>query len=206
MKLRFSILILLLSSAAFCQFEAPNAECRLVIRVSYGDGSLVDIGHVELLDPAGKTIQQVPLHHGRASFCDFGFGEHSVVVRAGPCLASRWDGVVLNPKRTRELKVVMNCDSGEDGLSNFCEFYLRVRGEQDVSIPNASIRDPSGDILAKADSYGRILYVLRQGTRQSIIPAAPGWTGSGLTLECSKGTDYIPGSKISLELKRSNTK
>src|SRR5689334_4705056 len=127
-----------------CGF-APGADfCALTVTVVDPGGGRTTLPlPVALLDSSGSVVQRTILERGQASFCDFGLGDHSVVVGSDlSCSPVIVQHVRLVFGHHQNLYVVDNeleCPGNWDGGSLNCGFYLRIRSETGEKLGGAEL-------------------------------------------------------------------
>ena len=152
------LLALLLAPPA----SAQSPFCAVRLRVDLAGGGAITSASAELRDATGKAVQMQAVKDGRAEFCDFGFGPHSIRVRldSTECAVVTIEGIRIAYGRTQTLNVILNpCARGGDAIlfGDGCSAFFRVRDKAGAPVPDASIYEGGVRQHETSDIYGRVL-------------------------------------------------
>lgn len=141
---------------------------------------------VELVDASGKTVAQTAPINGVAEFCDFGFGEHSIVVGGDACGSVVIRKVRLYKGGTQEFHVVLQGCAGTGGsvFPPSCLTYFRVSSSTGEKLPAVTVTVPNDDRVFKGDGYGRVWLGMLNGASQTFTFSATGHRSSSITFHC----------------------
>jgi hypothetical protein len=173
---------------------AQNSFCALKISAVSEDGTPLRNAFAELVDPSGQMIRRQEVVEGRAEFCDFGFGYHSILVRGKD--DDTCDTMVKNVKviygRPQQIKVILNscleyriADGG-----NACFIYLRVSSKTGERIQTAKILKDDG-LQIITDEYGRAQIGIRLFSGADLTFSKNGYETRKVHVECP----YVPVEK-----------
>ncbi len=164
--------------------------CALRVIVTYRGGALASGQPVRLLDSSGKEVGRQETWRGEASFCDFGFGEHTLVVgRDDECGRVMIGGIRLH-ERPQELEVIKNLCAAppSDRYPPGCLVYFRVASRDGVKL-RATVQTPAGRVLAETDKYGRAWVGAREGFTEDYLVISEGYEPAKVTVRCENQRD-----------------
>jgi hypothetical protein len=173
-------------------FESMRGDfCAVTLRVMDAEGTALHSIPLELVDSSGTVVSRTESAHGAARFCDFGFGEHSIIVGGdtqGSVVIRRISlifdveqrvSVVLN--RTRLERFFL----GKGPPS--CRLYVRVSTSLGRPVAGATIRSDSiANARGLSDSYGRVMWAVPVGASSTVTVAAPNYGSQQFVAACSK--------------------
>jgi hypothetical protein len=143
---------------------------------------------VELLNERGEVVAETKMRDGIARFCDFGFGEHSILVNRRGCPAIEIHNVYISFGQEHSFKVAL------EGCAPFftttaCPLELRVQTTSGTPIAGATIRSLVGRNLSyynadRTDKYGRVLLYVDPGTEEGFPISAPGYRAETIGMSC----------------------
>lgn len=141
---------------------------------------------VELVDASGRTVAQTEPFNGVAEFCDFGFGEHSIVVGGDNCGSVVIRKIRLYDGGTQQFRVVLQGCAGTGGsrIPPSCLAYFRVTSSTGEKLPDVAVADPNDGSKFKGDGYGRVWLGMLNGTSRMLIFSAAGHRPSSINLRC----------------------
>lgn len=161
--------------------------CAVTLSVRLSDGQPVPSASARLIDPSGETVQRKRVINGRAEFCDFGFGPHSILVRAGSdCGSVLLRGVRLAYGFAQTFGVILNtCGYEGNASGNACFTYLRVASPDGKPLAGVEIKETgvTSPIVA-TDRYGRASVSVHAGAQAEFTLLKPGYKTDVLHLGC----------------------
>jgi len=170
-----------------CGVAFGSDFCALSITVVSPNGLTIPYPlPITLVDSTGRVEEQTTTRDGKASFCDFGFGDHTVIVGSEEgCGSVVMPHIRLRLGSHQELKIVHNICSGvgEGGRLN-CAFYLRIRSDNGQKLAGAELWS-QGNLLLKADQYGRALVPVTKGTTREYEVRSPCHQNDEIHLSCT---------------------
>jgi len=185
--------LLVLAALSSCGVGFSEDFCALRITVVSTEGEVTQYPFpVALLDPSDKVIERTVLRNGQASFCDFGFDDHSVAIgyeEEEGCSPTIIRHLRLRLGYHQELKVIDNPCKGW-GFSSFnCGFYLRIRDDTGQKLAGAEIWS-NGKVLLRADGYGRAHVAVMNGTTRESEVKSPGYRSEQIHLSCGRDQQF----------------
>lgn len=168
----------------------PKDFCALRVLVTHTGGELPYDTVVRLLDPSGKEVAREQTWRGEASFCDFGFGEHTLVVgRDDECGRVAVYGIRLR-LHTQFSHVVNNLCTPpfSHRYPPSCLVYFRVASRDGVKL-RATVQTPAGRVLAETDKYGRAWVGAREGFTEEYLVISEGYEPAKVTVRCENQRD-----------------
>ncbi len=186
MYLRFSFVVFFLfASSDWCR---ADDTCALTVQVITADGLRYPSPMpVTLLDTSGRTIERRSTVAGTVEFCDFGFGDHTVLVGDDQQCGSlyiRHIRFFLGQPPEKFKVVAPVCKGGATGGIN-CGVYLRISNSDGEKVPGAELW-LHGALLHKADNFGRILLAMRNGQTEKYSVVAPNHASAEVSLTCRR--------------------
>ncbi len=187
--------------------------CAVRVEVRTATGLPVSRRPVQLLGPSGQIVQSSVIHKGSVAFCDFDFGQHSIVVDPGYCGERRINNVQIDFDHEQVFQVLTGgCPPGEFMHYGGCVVWLRIRSaEEGGKVENAKVSYGyiSGDGLpdrvasASVDSFGRTQLVVGENRRVIATVSAPGFITGEKILSCARPTllRVVVELKVSLRSK-----
>lgn len=177
--------------------------CALTISVLREAGSPVPAAHIDLIDPSGKVVQSQNTVEGRASFCDIGFGYHSIRVRSDRPLTDICETTVKNVKaiygRSQHIDIIMNiCLYGAQTAGNACPTYLRISSPDGEKLHNVKIHWGDSQTFV-TDEYGRTQIGIGTESTAELTIEKEGFVTQKTSIACP----FIPVAKeVAIELQR----
>jgi hypothetical protein len=164
--------------------------CAVTVRVVDEDENPLRAVAVELVDPQDRTVERrITANDGTASFCDFGFGQHSVIVDKNAAASVVVRNITLAYGVPRKILVVLNRGITEFALISkhgpLCSAYLRI--SNDRGEPIAAARVAVGSDTTTVDEFGRVMFgVPIQKDPTPVVISAPGYHKNRLAVPCEK--------------------
>ena len=181
--------------------QQQNSACALRVSVLREDGTYVRTANVDLLDPSGKIIQSKKADGGRAEFCDFGFGYHSIVVRTtGHSCETTVKNIKVVPDVSQQIKVIFNICSygGIHYPTNRSFVYFRVTSSDGEELQG--VRIEGGDWSPQiTDGYGRSLVEVPPGSTELTL-SKDGFESQKVKIEAP---DYYSEKEIAVQMRPS---
>ncbi len=138
---------------------AADDSCAIRVQVSDEEGRPLDV-RLELMDPSGKTVAHTHSWQGEAQFCDFGFGEHSILVGGDTCNSVLIRKVRVAYPDPQTFKVVLTICPGGHFMGTACGAYFRVTDEGGEPAVAVAVQ-VEGVTQSITDRYGRALALIR---------------------------------------------
>jgi hypothetical protein len=148
---------------------------------------------VRLLDSEGKVVTEAVSERGEASFCDFGFGDHSIEVGANTYAHTIIPNVRVLFGRTLKYWVYLNEGGQGDVIPIGCTTYYRIASPQGERLPGASVTSEPPGIQVRADDYGRALVNLATHETFVLVFSKPGYAPARLDVDCTR-PDFLERS------------
>jgi hypothetical protein len=161
--------------------------CAVQLSVKFPDGTPVPAAIADLIDPNGQIAQSRRVVQGSASFCDFGFGRHSIRIHAldSDCASTLIENIRLEYGYNQKLSVIFNsCPFEGDAAGNACFTYIRVISEAGQALPGVMVSDSMDRSGVATDSYGRTEVNVHVGSRSDFELRKPGFRPATMHLEC----------------------
>lgn len=162
--------------------------CAVQLEVVESDDNEPVVSAVaELIGPAGRVIQTQKVVNGHAQFCDFGFGDHSILVRDenSDCASTEIRKIHVIYGFTQKFKVAMNSCVGEaDMPGTACGTYIRVIAPNGKALKAVNIKYDKTEASEFTDTYGRAKVGVLEGRSQSFTFTKPGYKSQKLVLRC----------------------
>ena len=193
MKALLKVVVLATITPACALSQQSGAPfCAVTLSVASPDGRPVLSGQTQLMDEQGTTVEVSAIANGRAAFCDFGFGPHSIRVQQDASIPVTLFGIHLTYGQEQHLRVVMNPvpDTGsEGGGGNACRGYVRLITPDGRPIPNASAVYHGTSF--HSDAFGRLLLLVPLRQFATFRFEKPGFVTRDVSLSCSTWDDQI---------------
>ncbi len=162
-----------------------QGHCAVRVAVVY-PGGLPANTEVRLLDPAGKVVATRMSWQGEASFCDFGFGEHTIVVGGERCGSVMVRGIRVHPESQRFHVVLNRCaERAGYGFPPACLVYFRFSARDGIPL-QAQVSMPNDSRVLVADRYGRLWVGAEEGAAQEYVIAAAGYAPKRVVVQCNE--------------------
>jgi hypothetical protein len=181
----------LTAATALAQAPHPTAFCAVELTITIGGGGMASSGAAELRDDRGKVVQVAPIEKGKASFCDFEFGAHSIRVDNENSIPVTLNGIRLIYGETQRLAVILNPRPAtpEGGGGNACRAYIRA---QDLhQQPIAEVRATSDAGAYIGDEFGRFLLLVPLRRFVTFTFEKAGYKPLQLTLACNSWSEEL---------------
>lgn len=160
-----------------------EGHCAVQVTVTY-PGGLPARTPVELLDAAGKVVARTETWEGKASFCDFGFGEHTILVGGDRCGSVAVRRVRLQSWPQQFFVTWNSCGDQSGGrYPPSCRLYLRVSSTGGTKLP-AAVTAPNDPRVIETDKYGRLWVGVPEGTTQEMVITAVGHKPERVQIAC----------------------
>ena len=120
--------------------------CAVTVAVTDEQGRFANSVPVELHDPEGKTVKRFDQGGGEVKFCDFGFGEHSILVGndVPGSIVIRRVSLVYGVEQRFHVIAPNRIERFSLSKEALCTVYLRVSSSGATPISNAnSVRSSS---------------------------------------------------------------
>jgi hypothetical protein len=180
--------------------SALNAadDCALKVNVIDASGAPVRSAFVDLHDSKGNLVVQTMAKDGWAEICDFGFGEHSLIIGKNSPFHITVSRISFTPGFPQTIKVVTNESTGFPHNSTGCPAYLRIADDSGRGVSGGTIK-PSRQFVQTADRFGRVLLFLGRGKIVPVEVSADGYDSTTVSISCPR----IERVEKSIALKRS---
>jgi hypothetical protein len=157
---------------------------------------------VLLLNNEGDVVARTTLTQGKAQFCDFGFGTHSILIGdERDCGSVEIKNIRFRWQQPQIFTAIIErCPSEGDGGMSGCLIYFRVKDPSGRSIPYPTARRDHE--LVRGTKQGLIPTGLLSGVTGKFIIEASGFVSEAVTLDC---TD-VRTIEHSIILKQASTK
>lgn len=176
---------ILLAVLSFVLIANASDFCAVTVFVSDVSGVPLP-APTELIDPTGKVVAHTEADAtGRAEFCDFDFGEHSIIVGGRYCNSVVIRGVRLRYPSPQIFKVALTPCTGEHSEGNACEAYFRVRSGRGEPVAGAAVQRAEGGRPSTTDRYGRAATLISLESLEAFTFSAPGYEPQTLHLSCN---------------------
>ncbi len=185
-------LFLLAILACFVSHGVAQEFCAVTILVSDERARPLAIP-VELLEPSGKAVAwSTTSHEGKAEFCDFGFGYHSIVINKGHCNSITIHKVRFYYPIPNTFRFVLpRCEETGDVLGSACRAYFRVMSENGLPVAGVAVRIEGQQKPLRGDTYGRVLAGIPfdKTVPTEVTFSAAGYETEVLRVACEKRSD-----------------
>lgn len=181
----------------YCQEASPHF-CAVKIEIQSLSGEDTDGLEVRLLNADGERVATSFVRDGTATFCDFGFGKHSVRIDTPYHHSVSIHDIELEPGKTQLFKVVLSVRlSYQASGGNACMAYLRVLSTDRKPIQRPVVAfAPEFDYRVIGDEYGRAIFLVPLELKSRVVIYSRSHKPREVRLECPDG----PGSRISEEI------
>jgi|SRR5579864_2960461 len=180
------LIVCLLAMGPLVIAVAGKDVCAVRLDVHWSDGRPVEGEHAQLRDSAGTVISDVVIESGKAEFCDFDFGVHSILIGKGSCAAVEIHNIQIRFEESQKLSVIRNlCFGRGDAVGNACFVSVRVRQPNGQPIEGANIKDDLHGDLARTDAYGRALIGVLIKTNVHLTVSKIGFQQTASDLTCN---------------------
>jgi hypothetical protein len=191
MKL-FLLLVSATSSLALAQSPRSGTFCALDLLVVLPNGNPVVAATADLLDERGYVVKTAEVKVGKASFCDFDFGPHSLRVQHEASLPVVLLGIKLVYGIPQHLVITLNPlspGSFDGSAGNACRAY--VRAEDLKRGPLNGVRAEWDGNSMEGDEFGRFLLLVPLGRFTTFTFPKSGFRADSLILSCSGPGDVL---------------
>lgn len=141
---------------------------------------------VELMDSHGRVVQQSTADKGEASFCDFDFGDHSIIIGGTTCSSLIIPHVRLTLGKPQIFKEYLNPCTGGDGILVACQFYFRAISQGGDRLPAVEVGSEPPGISSTTDRYGRAQINIPVGGSRVVLFSKSGYLQSRINLICTE--------------------
>jgi hypothetical protein len=170
----------------------PRDYCALSVELQSSDGSPARLTPVRLLDPSGKAVFDEQVDGSTFEICDFGFGEHTLIVGYKFCHPTTISKLQLRFDDPIRLTVRLQpCQ--RDVWNGGCEMYLRLR-DSAGPLGGVSVVWENGVPSSISDRFGRVHTLLPPKTSTTIHIAKDGFEAQETALSC------LPEERIEREV------
>jgi len=182
MILRTIAFVLFFGNVAF-----PKDFCAVLVQVR-GDGGQAIRTSVELMGPEGESVaHKLTDQQGKAEFCDFGLGEHKILVGKEHCYPVLIRKVQLVYPIVQVFPVSLTAcpPAPEQGpAKGGCEAYFRVVSNEGIPLAATTVTETKHGYRGRTDAYGRTLMRVPLGEGASFRFSAPGHQPQVITVKC----------------------
>ncbi len=173
---------LLTCVVCFVGWAAAADFCAVRLEVSDEEGRPLDV-RVELTDPSGKTVAHTHSWQGEAEFCDFGFGEHSILVGGDTCNSVLIRKVRLTYHHPQTFKVGLTMCPSKHFMGTACGVYFRVTDEGGEPAVAVAVH-VEGVLQSRTDRYGRALTLIRLGRTETVTFSYEPYETKAIEVNC----------------------
>jgi hypothetical protein len=155
-----------------CAQVLPAEFCAVHVQVILPSGTVGGSHRVSLFQGA-KLVKSAMTVEGRLSFCDFGLGEHSIVLEGDRgCYDTVVSRIFLTARHEQRISISGNVCffHGVYSMPPSCNILLKIQNWSELSKLASSLRLRVADAnmkLVEFDSFGRVQDVLRKGQTQA---------------------------------------
>jgi len=169
-----------------CLAVSPVAAadlCGVKVRVASDTGMPLSVP-AQLFGPNGKLVRATESgRDGVAEFCDFGFGQHSILVGDDSCNSVMIRKVHFPFPEQYEFRIVLTPCAGRGAyFGNSCEAYVRAVTESGE--PASGVEMAASGPSVRADKYGRASVPLRLDKQEQLTLWGPEYETTGVPIEC----------------------
>jgi hypothetical protein len=192
MNTRAAALLFTAVLAQGAQSDGKAKFCAVELSVTLPDGSPIISATAELLNAEAVVVQRQLITNGSGTFCDFGFGPHSIRVGHGSSLTTTISGIKLIFGQTQHLRVVLNShpEAGSGGaVGTACRALLRLQSPNGDPIAGVTVTYRGNS--AESDNYGRVLLLVPLKQFTAIAVQKVGFQSKDLSLSCSEPYEFI---------------
>jgi hypothetical protein len=148
--------------------------------------------------PDGSVVLDKIVEGPTLRICDFGFGEHKLVLGSGNCYPLTFEGLRLRLDQPIHLIAQLNWCSRERFPGNLCSVYLRIRGPNGSPIDDATLTWNASTKGGSSDAMGRLGAFLVGGQSTRATVNKTGYLPETFELSC-RGSEDIE-KQVSLRL------
>ena len=168
---------------------AAEEFCALSLDILFHDGSPAKRQPVRLKDSSGKVVFDEQAENSKLLICDFGFGEHELIVGYNRCYPITISGLRLRLGQPIHLTVRLNeCPPDVWGGSS-CSLYFRVREPEGRKIQGVGVSLGRGSLPSITDSFGRAGSTLLGGTTTVATLSKEGYVPEHVPVHCAHSED-----------------
>jgi hypothetical protein len=161
--------------------------CALTVDIQDSTGGPAKLTHVQLVDPTGKVVFQDQVEGSTLRICDFGFGEHKLVVGNPRCYPNTVSGIRLRLDEPIHLTVRLNWCPRDHFAGNLCSVYLRVQDQAGKPVPQATLSWDRISAKALSDEVGRVEAPLVSGQSVVATVSKSGYSTETIPISCTDG-------------------
>jgi hypothetical protein len=178
------LLFFLLSAAQKPDGVSPHCAATVIVKEPNGQPWLGNT-EVALLNRDGDAVQKKTLVNGRVTFCDFGFGLHSILIGSPTRCGS---AQILNvrflfPAEQVFVATINMCKQfGGSGIAGGCFLHLRAVDQDGHPVPNP-VATSSGRAQS-GTAGGFIPFGLRLNGTTRVRITAPGFQEAVIDKQC----------------------
>jgi hypothetical protein len=165
--------------------------CGVKLMVTTAEGRPIPVAPAELRDESGRVVAQTQIKNGKAEFCDFGFGLHSILVGGGHCAAVELKNVRLRFGLLQTFQVVLNLCMNYGDQGNACFAYFRVSSESGEPLSSVNVSSQTISDYSVTDRYGRVQTAVGIGKKDVFQFTKQGYRPERFSMSCDsfKGTE-----------------
>ena len=163
--------------------------CGLTVDIINPDGGPARLTEAKFFAPDGRLVLEKNVEGPTLQICDFGFGEHKLVLGSGNCFPLAFEGLRLRLDEPIRLIAHLNWCSKERFPGNLCSVYLRIRGPEGSPISGAALTWAANTKGGLSDALGRLGAVLVGGESTTATVVKPGYSPEVFRLRCEASQD-----------------
>ncbi len=158
--------------------------CAVKLIVTTHNGMPVADTSAEIRDESGQVVGRTRVVNGKAEFCDFGFGPHSILVGGSQCAAVELKDVRLRFGLPQTFQVILNLcmDYGTQG--NACFYYFRVSSENGEPLSSVNVSNQKISKYSVTDRYGRVQAAVGIGQKDVFQFTKQGYQPERFSMSC----------------------
>lgn len=163
--------------------------CALTVNVRFPDGRSARLQPVQLVDPQGKTVFDGRTDEAGSPvpICDFGFGDHRLVVGYGFCYRTTIDGVRFDRDHPIHLTVHLNRCPPHTSYGG-CRVYLRIVDPADHPLSGVHIQWNNNEPDSVSDEFGRVWTYSVATSQTELTLKREGFSTQKTTISCTGGS------------------
>ena len=144
---------------------------------------------MRLTDSTGKLVFDEQEESSKLQICDFGFGDHQLIVGYNRCYPTTISGLRFRPGRPIHLTVQLNKCPPDVWGGRSCSVYFRVHEPGGPKIGGASVSLGTNSSPDVTDSFGRVESILPAGTSAIAMLSKKGYVSERISIHCTQSED-----------------
>jgi|SRR5579862_3721714 len=183
---------LMLFAIAGCLFggsAAGETFCALSVEVRFHDGRPARLQPVKFIDPSGNIVFDEQIENSTFQICDFGFGEHRLVVGSSRCYQTAVSGIELRLGRPIHLTVWLNDCPRHISRGKNCSVYLRVRNPSASALAGVNVSLGTDRPPGTTDDFGRVETYVKGAASTTAVLTKEGNVAEHVPLRCEDSED-----------------